>query len=930
MSIRGELASLSAFVIVSVMTPLRFTAFFVLLHFCSSFSFAQKTGSLPPGAPLLPLSALPAYEKEIDHAGLIRSWDGKSLERGKRIYGSVCQNCHGDLNLPGSIAQALRFAEGEFQHDKDPYTMYQTLTRGWRLMIPQVQLVPQQKYDVIHYIRSIYLKKHNPSQWTEVNEDYLEGLPKGDSKGPKPVIQEPWKDQDYGNFQIYTYQMQAPDTLPVPLMSKEQRIASRSGQPEPDLLSPNANIAFKTIAIRLDAGAGGVGAGRAWVGFEHDTLRLAGAWTGEGFIDWNGISYNGKHRLHPKTVGELQFDLPDGPGWANPATGDFDDLRLTGLDGRRFGPLPPSWGKYRGLYYHGQRVAISYTIGDAPILESYRLQVADKGMPVFVRVLNIGKSSKDLILRAAEKGRGVALAPGVKAKISEEGAYVIVHIAAADTPLNLELLLAKENNEALQNLASKAKKAEDLTALTKGGASHWPDELTGAVVHSSEDGAFAYDRLTRPVVNPWKSRIRTSGLDFLPGGNEAVLCCWDGDVWKVSGLKGGNDIVTWKRIASGLFQPLGLKIVGTQIFVTCRDQIVRLHDLNGDGETDFYESFNSDHQVTEHFHEFAMGLQADEVGNLYYAKSARHAKAPLVPHHGTLIKVSADGNKSEILANGFRAANGVCRNPDGTFIVTDQEGHWNPMNRINWVKRGGFYGNMYSYGASKDSSDAAMEQPLCWVDKPFDRSPAELLWIDSKSWGVFDGKLLNLSYGHGRLEIVPFEFLQNGQPQGGMCRLPIPDLPTGIMRGRFNPDDGQLYVCGMASWGTQQLDQGGGFYRIRYTGKPAYLPVELKAKKGAMTIVFSDALDRSTANAKNFAVKVWDLKRSAKYGSDHYNEHAIEVSAVELGEDRKTITLRMSDLPTTWGMEIICQLKGAGGEEVERVIQNSIHELPGE
>ncbi len=47
-----------------------------------------------------------------------------------------------------------------------------------------------------------------------------------------------------------------------------------------------------------------------------------------------------------------------------------------------------------------------------------------------------------------------------------------------------------------------------------------------------------------------------------------------------------------------------------------------LHDLNGDGETDFYECFNNDHQVTEHFHEFAMGLQTDAEGNFYYAKAA--------------------------------------------------------------------------------------------------------------------------------------------------------------------------------------------------------------------------------------------------------------------------------------------------------------------
>ncbi len=58
-----------------------------------------------------------------------------------------------------------------------------------------------------------------------------------------------------------------------------------------------------------------------------------------------------------------------------------------------------------------------------------------------------------------------------------------------------------------------------------------------------------------------------------------------------------------------MFQPLGVKIVDGKIYVTCRDQITRLNDLNGDGETDFYENFNNDHQVTEHFHEFAMGLQ---------------------------------------------------------------------------------------------------------------------------------------------------------------------------------------------------------------------------------------------------------------------------------------------------------------------------------
>ena len=63
-----------------------------------------------------------------------------------------------------------------------------------------------------------------------------------------------------------------------------------------------------------------------------------------------------------------------------------------------------------------------------------------------------------------------------------------------------------------------------------------------------------------------------------------AVCTWDGDVWLVRDSGGTAREITWKRIASGLFQPLGLKIVEGQIYVGCRDQIVRLHDLNGDEE----------------------------------------------------------------------------------------------------------------------------------------------------------------------------------------------------------------------------------------------------------------------------------------------------------------------------------------------------------
>ena len=48
-----------------------------------------------------------------------------------------------------------------------------------------------------------------------------------------------------------------------------------------------------------------------------------------------------------------------------------------------------------------------------------------------------------------------------------------------------------------------------------------------------DDGPFAVDVLTLPDNNPWLCQMRPSGFDFLPDGQGAAVCTWDGDVWLV-------------------------------------------------------------------------------------------------------------------------------------------------------------------------------------------------------------------------------------------------------------------------------------------------------------------------------------------------------------------------------------------------------------
>ena len=882
---------------------------------------AAQDPALPPGAPLLSESALPEYEKTIDHARLIRGWDKASLARGEKIYQLHCHSCHGDLNLAGSIPNALRFAEGKFAHGADPLTLYATLTRGWRLMAPQPQLVPREKYDVIHYVRETFLAKNNPSQLVAITDAYLATLPQGDSTGPAPVKREPWREMNYGPFLIGTYEL-----------ADAARRADAAKLPggRLDTLTPDANLAYKGIAVRLDAGGGGISAGQAWLVFEHDTARIAGAWTGEGFIDWEGINFNTRHVVHPRTIGEPQFETADGPGWANPTTGTFDDARVVGADGRRYGPLPRAWLRYRGLYRSGERAVISYTVGDTAVLETHDLESL-AGQPVFVRTLNVAKSTRDLTVRLGTAGTAVAVT-GSRALVSASDArFATLKIPASATPARLVVRLAKTGTDtgALADLALGKGAPRDLAPFTRGGSALWPEKIETPIVRSDAKGAFAWERFTLPQQNPWRARVRPSGLDFSPDGKAAFVCTWDGDVWRVDGIDAPNAAtVTWTRIAAGLYQPLGLKLRGAEIFVTCRDQLVVLRDLNGDGETDYYESVNSDHQVTDHFHEFAMGLQTDAAGNFYYAKSARHARTALVPQHGTLLKISADGAKTEILANGFRAANGVCLNPDGSFFVTDQEGHWMPMNRINRITAPQFFGNMWSGGAPADTADSAMAPPLLWVDKATDRSPAELLWLNHAAWGPLNGALLNLSYGQGRIEIVVTDGAGDAL-QGALCKLPVADFPTGIMRGRVHPANGQLYLCGLSAWATSQTEQEGGFYRLRPTGQPATLPTAWRVLPDALELTFSEPLAPGTAaDATRYAVKVWDLKRSANYGSPRLNPRTLSVTRAELLANPRTVRLALPDLAPTHIIEITARLQDTTGAEVERVISGTIHRVP--
>src|SRR5262245_18272703 len=151
-----------------------------------------------------------------------------------------------------------------------------------------------------------------------------------------------------------------------------------------------------------------------------------------------------------------------------------------------------------------------------------------------------------------------------------------------------------------------------------------------------------------------------SGLDVLPDGALAV-CSAHGDVWLVR-CDDRLATVTWKRFATGLYQPLGLKVVDRKVVVLERSQRTRLQDLGGDGEADFYECVSDGWHTGGGEHSFDTCLETDPAGNFYFFKTGD----PETPTGGCLLRVSADGAKTEVFATGFRHPIGLSVGPDGT------------------------------------------------------------------------------------------------------------------------------------------------------------------------------------------------------------------------------------------------------------------------
>ncbi|WP_310681297.1 DUF6797 domain-containing protein [Aliifodinibius sp. S!AR15-10] len=745
-----------------------------------------------------------------------------------------------------------------------------------------------------------------------------------------------------------------------------------------DPVSTSSIFVHKGIAVKVGEDP------QAVITFDTDLLRIAGAWT-DGFLQW----YLERDGLEdwPTPGGITHFETSQTPGWS--LDGEFDDPRRW-----PYGPIPKEQAHYKGLYVHGEKVLFSYTVGDSEVLESPGFEHVDSN-PIFTRTFNVSSTEETLSLRVLQvpdsaeteiqsvsdskeyikiqvgNNTRIVGAQDIpdKAEWRIHNRHLILDLPSLMQPIQFKIavgpILLGEEAGYMESYLDQAARVSDLSELKKPGPDQWQTLETEAVM-GKEEGPYTVDELTVPEPNPWDSFIRLTDVDFLSDGR-AVVASLSGDVWLVEGIKEDLGTLRWHRYATGLFQPNGVKVVDDKIYITGRDQITRLHDLNNDGYADFYENFNNDLMASTNFHAFTMNLETDSLGNFYFAKSTPWPPyvrgegpprdAEVTPHHGVLFKLSPNGEKLEIIARGLRNPNGLSIGPDGEMVYADNEGNWVPTSKVHRIKKGKFHGFIPS--AHQPEKPESFVPPLIWAPHYMDNSPAKPMFITSDQWPEeLHDDLLLASYGRANLSLILKEEV-DGVWQGAHMTLPLM-FKSGLERGRFH-EDGHLYIAGMTSW--QSIGQDwGSFHRVRYTGQPLNMPVSLNTKVGGLELRFSQKLDPEVAtDLENYELQKWTYPWTSQYGTrgkqysvenpGETQPDPVQVKSVRLSNDGKAVfleipTLKPGMVRTSLGtleelpdmieaslglvMSINYQITTADGMDLSHMIHKTIHRVPAE
>lgn len=428
-----------------------------------------------------------------------------------------------------------------------------------------------------------------------------------------------------------------------------------------------------------------------------------------------------------------------------------------------------------------------------------------------------------------------------------------------------------------------------------------------------EDVHPSFDLIT---IRPDWFRPRVGAMDFLPDGR-LLVTTWDkvGGVYMLSGVETGDTSqVQIKRIAAGLAEPLGIKVVDGEIFVLQKQELTQLIDHDGDEIIDEYRTICNSWGATPDFHEFSCGLVYQD--GYFYATLGLAMRLmsheTQLPDRGTAIKISKDG-KYEIIANGLRQANGIGFGPDGEIFLTENQGQWVPANKVIHLRPGDFHG--CQFGTGDRYAGQEMTPPAVWLpEDEIGNSPSQPVLMQE---GPYQGQMLHGEVTHGGIKRVFLEKI-GGAYQGCVFRF-TQGLEAGVNRLIRGPD-GRLYVGGIGmvggwSWREKQF----GLQALAYSGRSTFEMLAVRAMPDGLEVEFTEPLAEGQGEKPvDYPIQQWRYEPTPAYGGPKIDLETLPVSRVELSVDRRKVRLYIPGCKErhVLYLQLSPELRSAGGQKL--------------
>ena len=409
-------------------------------------------------------------------------------------------------------------------------------------------------------------------------------------------------------------------------------------------------------------------------------------------------------------------------------------------------------------------------------------------------------------------------------------------------------------------------------------------------------------------------------------------------------------------LCEGFYEPAAVGVVGNSIYVGTKDQILRFTDSIGKDKLDKGSAtVMLDGASTVNFHTYTIGFEPyTKDGKQYLCANFTTAiqlggkRDYMIPPNkdvkrgSTFIFGPVTGQESpesvsiEYLAGGYRTPNGIEVGPENEVYVADNQGIFNPSNKLIRITPGSFYGH-YLY---TDNGRAAAFQPQDVNPESGDvskmtpptlhlpqtivaKSPAQPHVIHNRK-GIlapYNGQILLCDFTSGQIlrasleevggiwQGVVFKHTSGKANEDGNEGLTA--APNRLIEG----PDGNYYIGQIGAGklcefnGTQY-----GLQRFRVK-QESEIPADfneilnVKACKDGFELEFLKPIDPRLISVKDIKVTQWTYMPKSSYGGPQMNTERIAATDLIFGRFGKKAKLIIKGLKD--GSDIVKNGKGS-------------------